>query len=360
MRVAFRELLAPKAEVNNSAVARILGMHRDALLHASWGQTVYDPSYCVMLDEGAHEIVLAFRGSLSDADFLTDACGLPAPFCGGMAHKGMATMIDRVVADEALFECLRDARQAHPSFKLVVTGHSLGAGLATLFTIRVLHDRLLGGDDTAPVYHPSPMAEEVRAQLGLRRAPPPDSLACDWMHTYAFAPPPVVTLPLADRFDSCITSVVVAKDVVPRLSLTSVDRLGAKLAEIGGASASTVGTGHFVDGVEESFIPGTVLLSTKPNHAHTRLVVVDRRSVLLRDIFLSSWMVVNHIPDQYAQALATVAADAQRAREAPVTTETGSGNLVVDQPEGYGDKTPDSPDIDDGVDPEGFIVLGTP
>jgi hypothetical protein len=358
MRVAFRDLLAPKAETNNDAVARILGLPRDVVLHAAWGKTVCEPSYCVVLDEAAEEVVLAFRGSLSDADFLTDACGMPAPFCGGMAHQGMCEMVDRVVKDSALFDCLRHALTVHRGFKLIIAGHSLGAGLTTLFTMRLLHERLLGDDPAFRVYHPPAMSEEVRAAMGLRRFPPADSLACDWCHAYAFAPPPVVTLPLADQFDSCITSVVVAKDVVPRLSLTSVDRLGAKLAQIGGASAPGVGAGHFVDSVEETFIPGTVLLSTKPNHVRTRLVRVDRRSVLLRDIFLSSSMVVNHIPDQYAQALSVIAAAARTPAAAAAVAGGNAGDGAADAP-----ATPEQDSLfatDDDMDTEGFIVLGTP
>jgi hypothetical protein len=319
MRVARRHMMIPKSEPNNLAVTQILQLPRDALTYDKWGKSIFEPSYCLLLDHEAEWIVLAFRGSLSDADFLSDACGHLVDFCGGMAHKGMVTMIDKVFEDTVLFTSIAAQRQRHPSYRFVVTGHSLGGGLTTLFMIKMLKERTFGDQGIST---PPALSDEVRKALGMRRPQPEGAVMCDWAWAAAFAPPPVVTLPLADCFDRAITSVVVAKDVVCRLQLTSIDRLGSQLAEKSD-TASTVP--HMADGVEECFICGSILFSTKPNHVRTRLTHLDRASLLLRDIFVSTYMVTNHIMDSYGRALAAVASSAattpERARTPANTDE---------------------------------------
>jgi hypothetical protein len=338
MRVMKREMMAPKAEPNNLAVTQILQLHRDALLYSRWGKSVFDPSYCVLLDHEASWIVLAFRGSLSDADFLTDACGHLVPFCGGMAHKGMVTMIDKVLADSHLLACLRSQRSQYPQYRLLVTGHSLGAGLATLFLIRMVKEPFLGTDG---IYEPPAETSEERRARGVRRPAPEGALACSWAHGIAFAPPPVLTMPLADCFDSVLTSIVVGKDMVCRLQLPSVDRLGVQLAAKGGAGEA--GVAHLADGIEECFISGKIFFSPKPNHLHTRLTHLDRTSVLLRDLFISTSMIMNHVMDSYGLALAAVAAS---------VSLTGSVSPPTERNDAGGN------DAAPAEDEEGVVVLG--
>ena len=114
-------------------------------------------------------------------------------------------------------------------WRLVVTGHSLGAGVAALLALRlqaVLRRRWRararagegrggGGGGSAPrpaTAPPSPFAAPAAA-------PPP--VAC-----WAFAPPGGLACPaLASALAPLTTSVAAGKDWIPRLSLGAVERL---------------------------------------------------------------------------------------------------------------------------------------
>lgn len=103
MRLFHPDRLMPKDEVNNTAVTEILALPRSSLVHSFWSYKTLEPSFCVILDHATSTVVLAFRGSLSTADFLSDACGLTRDFGGSSgeegiagAHFGMAHMIDLI------------------------------------------------------------------------------------------------------------------------------------------------------------------------------------------------------------------------------------------------------------------------
>ena len=136
----------------------------------------------------------------------------------------------------------------------------------------------------------------------------------DWLHVYAFAPPPVLSMPLAGRFDKIITSVVVGKDVVPRMQFNSINRLGNRLSCTHNNSSDSalpcLPLANSADPmlvVPELYIAGTILFSTKPSNRKTRLCQVERESVLLHEIFVGYRMVQNHLPDHYVNALTVIA-----------------------------------------------------
>jgi hypothetical protein len=122
------------------------------------------------------------------------------PFCGGEAHSEMANMAERVW-EAAGLTVLKMLRQ-HKTYGFVITGHSLGAGTATLLNI-LCHQN--GGQlvDGRPT------------------------------RCFAYAPPPVFT-PLEvipNAVKSC-TSYIHEADVVPFLSVDSVRHLIASIAVI--------------------------------------------------------------------------------------------------------------------------------
>lgn len=264
MRVAQRHLLTPKDEVNNCAVMDVLGMPRECMLMSRWGTKVLEPSFAVIVDHADRRVILAFRGSLTDADFLTDACGETREFCGGMAHSGMSKIVDTLFEEGEVVRVINDALRTYDDYKLLVTGHSLAAGLTLLFVIKALKTGCFG--KVVP--------------FGI-----------------AFAPPPVVGSPLADQFDDHLVSIVAGTDVVCRLQYNSLDRLCATLSDHADPSAS--------DLTEETHIAGKILMATHPGDAaRDRLVHVRRGAAVLHQIFVTSAMVSSHLMSTYHKGLA--------------------------------------------------------
>lgn len=80
----------------------------------------------------SQEIVLAFRGSSSIRNFIADLNFAYVDFgCSGCsAHAGFATAWAE--PRSAVLAALKAATAQYPSYKLVITGHSLGGAVATL------------------------------------------------------------------------------------------------------------------------------------------------------------------------------------------------------------------------------------
>jgi hypothetical protein len=142
-----------------------------------------------------HSFVSFFRQLIFYSDVV-----VAGPFCGGSAHSEMANMAERVW-EAAGLTVLKMLRQ-HKTYGFVITGHSLGAGTASLLNI-LCHRR--GGQlvDGRPT------------------------------RCFAYAPPPVFT-PLEfvpNAVKSC-TSYIHEADVVPFLSVDSVRHFFASIAVI--------------------------------------------------------------------------------------------------------------------------------
>ena len=348
LQVARKNLVNAKPETNNEAVANILCMPRANILASYWGADMGEPSFCVIGDEAAGRVVLAFRGSLTEADFLTDACGTLGDFAvggavagGAKAHVGIVATIEKVFDPSNklyIIPKLVEIMRARPaSTKLVVTGHSLGGGLTILFCAKALATDALCIRD-----------ERTNAVLRTTR---------DMLQGVAFAPPPVLTKPCADMFDANLVSVVAGKDVVTRLQIPSVDRMGAHLMaansrvarttrladesskdlpvkkpvlhEAEGAEVPSDASADWdtvpeasqimreddaiataVDTQEECFLAGRVVFTSDPTNRNTAAHFIPRESPLLHTIWVSQYMIPNHTMDNYGQALQNAAASA--------------------------------------------------
>ena len=86
-----------------------------------------------------------------------------------------------------IFESL----EKHPNYKIIVTGHSLGAGVSGLFTLLFHHE------------HPS--------------IP---------IHGYPFASPCTMSAGLSEDCRDYVTTTVLADDLVPRISYGYVEACG--------------------------------------------------------------------------------------------------------------------------------------
>lgn len=104
-----------------------------AVVVADWKVSMLHPVHAIVYDAAHEAVVVAIRGTFSVSDALTDLAAAGEPFAGDIAHRGMSVAANWFI-DNRLPEIQR-ALEEHPEATLVVTGHSLGAGSATLLTI---------------------------------------------------------------------------------------------------------------------------------------------------------------------------------------------------------------------------------
>ena len=202
------------------------GFDSESILFASFITGVIATPYCVVVDQKFKAIVVSIRGTLSLEDAVTDLTIKPTklsdvwkpPHCTGrgtvlmkgsiperwedgvamdpvpadsvesdiFCHSGMLRTADWILQDLKRRKLLNLAFQRHPSFDLVVTGHSMGAGCAAILAMML-----------RPEY-PS-------------------------VHAFCFSPPGCVFSQGVEQ--EYVTSFVLGTDIVPRLSLSSVHHL---------------------------------------------------------------------------------------------------------------------------------------
>lgn len=171
----------------------------DDILFASFNNHVFELPFCVIADHEKQSIVVAVRGSISLRDIFTDltagsekfeAEGLPADTA---AHKGMA--MGAIKLTQRLHSVLDRAFNQFPEYSLVLTGHSLGAGVAVLVALKL-----------RPKY--------------------PD------LKVYAFSTPAGLISREAARYtERFVFTVGVGDDLVMRLSVDSIENLRTKVIQ---------------------------------------------------------------------------------------------------------------------------------
>uniref|UniRef100_A0A8C0FDG8 Diacylglycerol lipase-beta n=1 Tax=Bubo bubo TaxID=30461 RepID=A0A8C0FDG8_BUBBB len=184
------------------SILKITGLQYRDFIHISFHNKIYEIPFFVALDHKKEAIVVAVRGTLSFEDILTDLSAdcedltLEDVLENGFVHKGItqaANYIYRKLINDGI---LNQAFTIAPEYKLVVVGHSLGGGTASILAIM------------------------------LRNSFP--ALRC-----YAFSPPGgLLSKSLADYTKHFIVSVIVGKDLVARLSMPNMEDLKRRIVRI--------------------------------------------------------------------------------------------------------------------------------
>uniref|UniRef100_A0A8C4XVI1 Diacylglycerol lipase-beta n=1 Tax=Falco tinnunculus TaxID=100819 RepID=A0A8C4XVI1_FALTI len=184
------------------SILKITGLQYRDFIHISFHNKIYEIPFFVALDHKKEAIVVAVRGTLSFEDILTDLSAdcedltLEDVLENGFVHKGItqaANYIYRKLINDGI---LNQAFTIAPEYKLVIVGHSLGGGTASILAIM------------------------------LRNSFP--TLRC-----YAFSPPGgLLSKSLADYTKCFIVSVIVGKDLVARLSMPNMEDLKRRIVRI--------------------------------------------------------------------------------------------------------------------------------
>ncbi|KAJ8363823.1 hypothetical protein SKAU_G00126540 [Synaphobranchus kaupii] len=178
------------------------GLQYRDFIHISFHNQIYESPFFVALDHKKEAVLVAVRGTLSLKDVLTDLSAdcenLPIEGVTGAcyAHKGITQAANYIYKKLINDGILNQAFTIAPEYRLVITGHSLGAGAATVLAIL------------------------------LRSAFP--TLQC-----YAFSPPGgLLSKALADYSREFVVSVVLGKDLVPRLSIPNMEDLKRRILKM--------------------------------------------------------------------------------------------------------------------------------
>lgn len=127
-----------------AVIVEMAGIPMENIVHLSTDNSMYASPFILAIDDDIQSIILSIRGSLSMQDVLVDllASGLrlqneelPTEGVTFVAHLGMLTTARRIrqqLRDRQLIE-LAQARR--PGYPLVVCGHSLGAGVASVLAV---------------------------------------------------------------------------------------------------------------------------------------------------------------------------------------------------------------------------------
>ncbi|ESN97141.1 hypothetical protein HELRODRAFT_193279, partial [Helobdella robusta] len=184
------------------------GLSDKDVIHANYGNAMFQICMVVSVDHAYKSIVLTLRGSNSLTDFLIDAVTIDSGpldilrVPGSKAHYGMLETARNMMklllekGDDELNLIERARKKVEidvgedesKKYQLVIVGHSLGAGVASLLSIL------------------------------LRDIPDYDDVIC-----FAFSPPAcLMTSDLGEYCSSFVMSIVVDSDVVSRCNVIQV------------------------------------------------------------------------------------------------------------------------------------------
>ncbi|XP_077570152.1 diacylglycerol lipase-alpha isoform X2 [Stigmatopora nigra] len=177
------------------------------IVYTSCHDAVYETPFFVAVDHEKKKVIISIRGTLSLKDALTDLTGdserLPVEDQHGtwLGHKGMvysAEYIKKKLEQEMILSQAfgRDLNKGTMHYGLVIVGHSLGAGTAAILSFLL-----------RPQY--------------------------PTLHCYSYSPPGGLLSGDAMEYSKeFVTSVVLGKDLVPRLGLCQLEGFRRHLLEV--------------------------------------------------------------------------------------------------------------------------------
>eukprot|EP01135_Chromosphaera_perkinsii_P000861 Nk52_evm24s152 gene=Nk52_evmTU24s152 len=183
---------------NYAAMKLQTGLDDDDIIFTNFENEIFKSPYYIAFDHETKSVVISIRGTLSLEDCITDAVAECEPFGvpgveEAFAHRGMAKIARKLfieIKSKGILEEVMRPGTEYSAYELVVVGHSLGAGVATLLCILLRSDCF-------------PKAKCI-----------------------AYSPPgATLSLEACEIIKPFVTSVVLGKDMIPRMSLQAINTL---------------------------------------------------------------------------------------------------------------------------------------
>jgi len=188
--LSFKDIMAEAfddIENDLGTIMRMTGLKQENVVMMEFDSKVERPCYFVAQED--REFIITIRGTASVEDCITDLIACSSDFMDGKAHGGILS------GAQAVFnETLETVIETVDTEKIVIAGHSLGGGTATLLAL---------------LY--SNYVKENNLNIPV--------------HCYAYAPPPVFNQSLPSDLHQNFHTYINYTDCVPRLSIYSVYEL---------------------------------------------------------------------------------------------------------------------------------------
>ena len=180
---------------------QITGLDEVDVIYASFENNLYKVPFMVCLDHETRSVVIAYRGTLSFGDIVTDLTASTRPielpdFPNFLVHSGMLKTVTAVIEKLDEDRILESTFEKVNEYKLVVVGHSLGSGCACLTAL-------------------------------LLRAKYPD------VKCFCFSPTGALVNEVAAEYtEEFVTSITLGKDLIARLNVPNSHKLKEDLVRV--------------------------------------------------------------------------------------------------------------------------------
>ena len=283
---------------DKQVVERLTGVSQDKIVYGRWEGGLYQPGTYVTIDEKKKAVVVALRGTMRVQDALTDLVCEAVPWKSNVnsdnndakdeegggddggsedfehkVHSGFMKAAHQL--DDELRGHTLKALKEHPEFKLVICGHSLGAGAASTLGL---------------------MWRQHKAFRDVN------------MKVFAYAPPCVFSKSLAEASEVrlLIESYVLGDDLVPRLSHASMEDLRNALVMILDKDDKSKDAELIRRNVmkgDKLYPAGKILYMEDKPEGEGEAEIKMQEQDDFGEIVISNRMLMTHLPNEYFRAI---------------------------------------------------------